>query len=452
MILARLLSPEDIGIFSLGAVVVGFAHMIRDFGVANYIVQEKELTKERLRTAFGVTLIIAWSAAAALFILSEPLAKFYSEEGVSDVILVLSISFLFIPFSSTILGLFRREMQFSTIFWVNLLSAIAHTTTSLTLAYMDYGYISLAWATVASASTTVLIALFNKPKNAQFIPSLSEFKRIFTFGSSSSAASLLGEAGLSAPDLTISKNLGFESLGFYSRAFGLVSIFNYFISAAIQPLALPIFAKTIRDGEPIKEVYLKSIAFITGLAWPFFIFISIETTQLIEFLYGDQWDRSTYPAQILCLAFGFQALMSFATPALISLGLVHINLKAQLILQPLRLILTLFASFHSIELVAMVQVAHYIFSNIVFHFILNRRIDITFREVVLTTYKSVIPSAVTAITLITLNKYTSFESTFSELLFMGIAWSLSYVLALYLANHPLYCELKTNILKLTQKS
>jgi len=41
--LARLLSPEEIGIYSIAAVLVYFAQIFRDFGVASYLQRERDL-------------------------------------------------------------------------------------------------------------------------------------------------------------------------------------------------------------------------------------------------------------------------------------------------------------------------------------------------------------------------------------------------------------------------
>ena len=57
IVLARLLSPHDIGIFSMSAVLMAVAHVFRDFGVTAFIKREKELTSESLRNALGVLLV-----------------------------------------------------------------------------------------------------------------------------------------------------------------------------------------------------------------------------------------------------------------------------------------------------------------------------------------------------------------------------------------------------------
>ena len=49
VLLARILSPSEIGVFSMTVVFVNFAHVFRDFGVNQYIQRENDLTPEKLQ-------------------------------------------------------------------------------------------------------------------------------------------------------------------------------------------------------------------------------------------------------------------------------------------------------------------------------------------------------------------------------------------------------------------
>jgi O-antigen/teichoic acid export membrane protein len=42
VVVARLLTPTDIGLFSIASAIVGVAQVVRDFGVGSYLVQENE--------------------------------------------------------------------------------------------------------------------------------------------------------------------------------------------------------------------------------------------------------------------------------------------------------------------------------------------------------------------------------------------------------------------------
>ena len=62
MVIARLLTPEEIGIFSISLAVIALAQTLREFGLGAYVVQERELDRP-IRSAFGVALVLAWAIA-----------------------------------------------------------------------------------------------------------------------------------------------------------------------------------------------------------------------------------------------------------------------------------------------------------------------------------------------------------------------------------------------------
>lgn len=441
IVIARLLTPSEIGVFSVGAVIVGFAHMIRDFGVSNYIVQEQELTKERLRTAFGVTLIIAWSAALILFLFSGPIADLYEERGLSKVLNILASSFLLIPFSSTILGLLRRDLNFDKIFWINLASSLAHAITGCSLAYLGWGFESLAWATVASAASTVAIAILVRPDRAVFTPSLREFRRIFSFGSYSTGSSIAQEVGLSAPDLALGKLQGFDMVGYYSRAMGFISIFNQAVTAAISPVITPAFAKSIREDRGIKEQYLRALNYYTAVSWPFFGFTIVMAAPLIHVLYGEQWSQAVEPAQILCLAFILRSLTTFSGHVLTAQGKVKLQFKLQLLLQIPRALATIYAASYSISAVAWVQVVFYFISVIVFHMMIERSLGIRIIDLIHTTSKSAMVFSICLAGVITSNILFEENGLLISVISAGAALAALWITSIYLTSHDLKSEI-----------
>lgn len=447
LILARLLTPEEIGIFSVAAVIIGFAQMIRDFGVANYLVAEKELTTTRIRTALGVTLIFAWLMAIIIYTTKGYIADFYDEPGVEAVLIVLSISFILIPFNSTVLGLLRRELRFDIIFKISLISALCHACTAIVLAYNDFGFISLAWASLAGTIGTILIAILHKPSNAQFIPSLKEFKRVFSFGSSSSAASLISEAGLSTPDLAIGRNLGFNSLGFYSRAMGLIGIFNKLITSAVQPIVLPAFSEKHRNNESLRDPYLKIFSYFSALSWPFFLMLAITTLPVIRLLYGDQWDEAAPIARILCISFALQPFFYFSNPGLIAIGKIHSVLIAQLSLQTPRIILTIYASFYDLFYVAWVQVVFSVACIIYFHVLFHRKIDVSSRDLITSSSKSIMVTIISvAPPYYLLNSYEDLN-----VIAIYLLWAFLWLIGIFIVKHPICYELSTYIKRILHK-
>ena len=150
LVIARLLSPKEIGIYSIAAAIVSIAQLFRNVGVANYLVAEEELSHDKIRAAFGVQLVTSWILALLVFLSSGFVADFYHEEGVRHVMTISSISFLLAPFGGVTITLLLREMRHLERAVVDIASTVVHIGLSVSLAYAGYGYMSLAWAALGS--------------------------------------------------------------------------------------------------------------------------------------------------------------------------------------------------------------------------------------------------------------------------------------------------------------
>jgi O-antigen/teichoic acid export membrane protein len=58
MIISRILTPAETGLFSVAAGLVNIAQAVRDFGVGTYILQERELTRSRLGAALWISVLM----------------------------------------------------------------------------------------------------------------------------------------------------------------------------------------------------------------------------------------------------------------------------------------------------------------------------------------------------------------------------------------------------------
>src|SRR3546814_18620210 len=73
-------SSDLFGTFAVASAVVTLAAVLQDFGVGNYLVQEKSLERRKLETAYSVAFAIAWPLGIALFLARDAIAAWRSEE------------------------------------------------------------------------------------------------------------------------------------------------------------------------------------------------------------------------------------------------------------------------------------------------------------------------------------------------------------------------------------
>lgn len=354
MILARVLTPAQIGVFSLCAAVVAVAGILRDFGISEYLIQEKQLTQDKMRAAFTLALIIAWSIAIIVFSCRNIIADYYAEKGVAEVLAVLSLNFVILPFASPAFALLNREMAFRKIFVAQITSNAIHAATSITLAVLGYSYMSLAWASVASTLMQTILLGFLRPRESFLMPGLKDAKTVLAYGSMFVTSRVIETFTRNAHEFIIARQFGFASVGIFSRAFGLIELFYTNVSSAILRVATPAFADNHRSGTSLAPAFARGTALLTSIAWPFFGFVALMSDEIIRVLFGPQWDAAAPIATVLAISVMPHYLFILGPNLFAATGHVKRRLKITLWFSPIHLLGVLVASTFSLEAVAAV--------------------------------------------------------------------------------------------------
>jgi lipopolysaccharide exporter len=368
VVVARLLTPTDIGLFSIASALVGLAQVVRDFGVGSYLVQETELTPQRVNTAFTLTAAAGALLFATLFVASPWIAAFYNDMRLVDVLRVLSINFLLIPVGSTSLALLRREMRFGGIFMVNMSATAVSFTVTMALAFTGHAYMSLVWSSVVGTAFTAGVAWYLRPNDAPLRLGLRDWRRIVTYGSQMTAAGIITEIAMSVNDLVIGRVMGPAAVAIASRAQGVMNIMHRDLLGAVAGVMFAAFARTRREGGDLAASYHRSVALISVVAWPFYGFLALFPGESLRLLFGPQWDAAAPLVPIFCMA-GAVAVLWRLVPALLqAAGRADLVMQAELTIQPARLVLltTVILAFRSLEAFAYALLAVYLGSVLVF--------------------------------------------------------------------------------------
>ena len=336
LLIARLLTPHEIGIFSIGSVIVAFSHVVRYFGVANYIVQEKDLTRDRLRSAQAIVWIASLSIATVLAVFADWAGRFYAEPGVTLTMQVLALNFVIIPFGSVTMALLVRNMDFAKTLQINLACCVVQNATAIGLAWSGVGFISLAWGAVASTLLSSVVLLWFRFPGQSWLPGLREWRHVFSAGFKLSSSTFLYDIGQGGPELICGRTLGFEAVAFFSRGFGAASMLLRALVDGIVPVANAYYAKKAREDASIREPYLTAISYLAVVALPAFAMLVLLAEPLILVLYGAQWASAAPPMQIMALGFGCIALANISGAVLVGSGQIGTNLRMNVIFQPLK--------------------------------------------------------------------------------------------------------------------
>lgn len=390
MVMARLLTPAQTGIFVVGLSLSTFLETFREFGVANYLVQERELTREKVRVAFSVTFFLAWGSGGILFFASGPMARFYHAPELATVLSILSCGFLVIPFGSPAMGLLRRELHFKTLYGILTTASVVKAVVSITLASLGFGPASIAWGAVMGTLSTSLWACLSKPSCGLMVPTFRGLGPVLAFGGKLTAASLIARCAESAMQMVVGRILGLSALGLFSRAYNLVVDARGIIFGSLTNVAFPAIALRIRNGHEIGEPYLRSCRLLTGIVWPLTGFLFLMAFPLFRVLFGAQWDAAVPLFRILVMTNLVYEGIPFVIPVLLATGRVGYLAKGEAWVQGSRILLVWLAAFHSLRAVCAAEILVSMIFFVIFGWEMRRVMNLSARAFVRGQFRSVL--------------------------------------------------------------
>lgn len=331
MVIARVLTPAEIGVFSVTMVLLTFVATVRDMGAGSYLVQERELTTERIRAVWAIQLGLGLGLACIVALASYPIAIFYKEPRMRDIMLVVALNYAVNPFGSLTYAWLMREMRFESVALMRFTAALSGALVSTWLAWKNYGPISLAFGSLMSTIANAIMAIYFRPKYFPWLPGISEIRRVLAFGSKLTGITFVNIISNGAPELLLGKLQDVTAVGLFSRSSGLVQMFYRLVTDAVAAVCMPWFARQSREEGNVVSPFLRATSYVTAFGWSFCFIIICLAHPIIRILYGNQWNQAVDLARLLAVATAFSVPASLCSVALLSSGAIEVVAKLTII-------------------------------------------------------------------------------------------------------------------------
>lgn len=318
--IARMLTPREIGVFSMTVVFVNIAHIFRDFGVGSYLQCERDLTEQKLRAAIGVLFTSSWTIAVGLFLASDAVARSLDEPGMAPVMRVLAIGFLFIPFGAVTHALLLRELSADKEAYATAAGTIAFCVSSVGLAALGFGNMSLAWANLINIIACGLAYIPLRPKGLPWLPSFRHWRGVVNFGMGSLISNLAQAVNNAVPDVLLGKLGGARLVGLFSRANSTVTIFTYVAGSTVSYGAISYLSQSHHRGESLVPVLRRATSLLTGVGWPALALTALLGKDIVLALYGANWVEGVPAILPLTIAAAISMLFHYSPHAFTAIG------------------------------------------------------------------------------------------------------------------------------------
>lgn len=302
VILARLLTPYEMGVYAVALAIVGILSAIQAFGLGSLIVRERELSEDLLASAFTLNSLLAILLAGAVVGFSSLGGDLLREPGVRGVMRILALLPLlgmmeFLPAASL-----ERSGQFNTIALVSVLRMLLNTLVTVSLAFAGFSYMSLAYGNVAGSLMSAISFTIVGRQHVRLRFSLTEWRRTAGFGFQMLAISGITAISARSAEFLLGRLLGLSALGLYSRASSLNNLLWDNIHIVVGRILFVDFAEQRRLGLPLRDHYLRAVEIITSVLWPAFAGLATLAGPLILTVYGPKWVEAARPLAMLSLS------------------------------------------------------------------------------------------------------------------------------------------------------
>jgi O-antigen/teichoic acid export membrane protein len=308
-ILARFLDPSAFGLMALVMVVIGFSQAFLDMGISNAIIHKQEITKNQLSTLYWVNILAGLLLFCIISIAAPFVASLYEQSELTELIMIVALTFIIQPFGQQFMILWQKEMRFSEIAKIDIVNKSISLIVSVYLAYKGYGVYALIYGTLAGVVSQTVQFMYKglKEYRPSFVFKLGEIKEFLGFGAYQMGEKMINYFNFQIDTMLIGKLLGIEALGIYIVAKQIIMRPAQIINPIITKVTFPTMAKIQDDTVKLKNIYLKTINYLSSINFPIYAFIFIFAHDIVMIMFGEKYFEAIYIMQILAIWGAFRS-------------------------------------------------------------------------------------------------------------------------------------------------
>jgi len=335
MVMARLLNPRDFGLVGMVTAFTGVLSLFRDFGLSAATVQRVDITEHQMSTLFWINLLVGAGLSLLTAAVAPIAVAFYHEPHLFWVTIAVGSSFLFNSAGVQHSALLQRQMRFTALATIDVISWAGSTLIGISLALAGFGY----WALVGAAVSLPVVGTLCMWFATRWIPGRPRkgigLRSMMRFGGGLTLTGLIVYVAYNFEKVLLGRFWGAEAVGLYGRAYQLSTMPTDNLNAAVGEVAFSALSRVRDDPPRFRSYFLKAYALVLAMTIPITIAVALFSPELIAVLLGPKWKDTAPIFRLLSPTILIFALINPIGWLIFSLGMVGRSLRVALVLAPL---------------------------------------------------------------------------------------------------------------------
>lgn len=328
IVLARLLAPEQFGVYAIALTVQAVLMTLADLGMSADLIrsvnpERKAPTVASLGLASGALLAITMALSA------QGIAELLGSPASGPVISVMAFSLLLAGAGVVPYAALQRRFAQKLLFGIAVADFVIGTVLTIVLILSGWGVMGLAVGRLVSQAVALVLQFALSGEKVRYGFDRSVAPEVLSFGLPVAGANMLSWVLLNVDNVAISRMAGPVALGFYFLAFNVSNWPMSALGQVVRSISIPAFARLARGRAD------KSFAAVLGPTWAVSLLaglmLAILARPVIELVYGSIWLPAASILAWLGLFGALRTLFDLAASYLLARGASKPTLVVQIL-------------------------------------------------------------------------------------------------------------------------
>ncbi|NUU67360.1 MOP flippase family protein [Enterobacteriaceae bacterium BIT-l23] len=328
-ILARIIDNHQFGLLTVSLVIIALADTLSDFGIANSIIQRKEIGNLELTTLYWLNVGLGIVVFISVFLLSDFIAAMLHNPDLALLIKTLSFAFVLIPHGQQFRALMQKELEFNKIGAIETLSVLfGFCFTVISAHFWPLALTAILGYLVNTAVRTALFGWFGrKIYRPGFRFAISSVSSNLRFGAWLTADSIINYINTNLSTLVLARILGAAVAGGYQLAWNVAVVPPMKLNPIITRVLFPAFAKIQDDIDKLRVNFFKLLSLVGIINFPALLGLMVVSNNFVPLVFGEKWNFIIPILQLLCVVGLLRAIGNPIGSLLMAKARVDISFK-----------------------------------------------------------------------------------------------------------------------------
>lgn len=289
ILMARLLSPKDFGVFALAMTIAQFVDLRSKFYLGPYFIRDQSAGWEAWNTLFSLETLLS-GASLALVVAAAAGAALLQQFELAVCLAAVGVLGLAAPAISAINLSIEKEVLFGRVALIQTVVGLAQSLTALGAALIGWGLWSLLLGQAVNTALSLLLYLRAAPRRPRWQLDRRLAREYLTYGVKYGLVFVTASVVVVQFDTLIVGVLGgTAAAGFYDRAYRTSLWPALLVSAAMSRISLPTYSKLQSDPPRLRRAFGLALWLVLTLTMPLGLYIALTAPDLVAVLYTDKW-------------------------------------------------------------------------------------------------------------------------------------------------------------------